>query len=325
MSANNCIKHGLVIFGLVLLLFHVIEMDAFARVGGGKSFGSRGSRSYSQPASPSKNVMTPSRQAAPDMGQPQRGGFLRNMAGGLAGGILGGLLGGMLFGSMGMAGGGGIGNSGIGLFEIVLIGAILYGIWWFIKKKRQEAAATAGPGYYREASEPRQPFSFGSTPAAPAYGDPQRPEYNGNAGLSQIRQMDASFDEQQFKDQCMDTFFKIQGAWANRDLSTIRPSLTDEMFGILQRDAEELKEKKQINRLENIAVRTVDISEAWQEAGKDFITVRFLANLLDYTVDEASGQVVAGSRTEPVKFEEFWTFTRPVGKDPWQLSAINQA
>jgi predicted lipid-binding transport protein (Tim44 family) len=26
-----------------------------------------------------------------------------------------------------------------------------------------------------------------------------------------------------------------------------------------------------------------------------------------------------------VKFNEYWTFTRPVGDNPWKLSAINQA
>jgi predicted lipid-binding transport protein (Tim44 family) len=108
-------------------------------------------------------------------------------------------------------------------------------------------------------------------------------------------------------------------------MSTIRNLLTDEMYGILQRDADELKRNKRINRLDNIAVRTVDITEAWQETGKDFMTARFYANLLDYTVDETSGQVVSGSKTEPIKFEEYWTFTRPVGNNPWQLSAINQA
>jgi predicted lipid-binding transport protein (Tim44 family) len=68
----------------------------------------------------------------------------------------------------------------------------------------------------------------------------------------------------------------------------------------------------------------VEISEAWQESGQDFVTVRFHANLLDYTVDEASGQVVSGNRTEPVKFEEYWTLTRPVGNNAWKLSAIQQ-
>ncbi len=331
MLSRKWARNGLVIFSLFFLLLYVLEIDAFARAGGGRSSGSRGSRSYSSPSSPSGSATSPSRQVGPSpsppMSQPQSGGFLRNMAGGLAGGILGGMLGGMLFRGMGNAGGGvgGVGGGGIGLFEIALIGLILYGIWWFIKKKRREAAATAGPAYYREASEPQQPTSYGSLPAAPAYGDQQLIQSDMDSGLAHIRQMDPAFDEQRFKDQCMDNFFKVQGAWANRDLSMIRTSFTDEMFGIIQQDADDLKKKKQINRLENIAIRTVDITEVWQEAGKDFITVRFRANLLDYTVDEASGQVLAGSKTDPVKFDEYWTFTRPVGNYPWQLSAINQA
>lgn len=66
------------------------------------------------------------------------------------------------------------------------------------------------------------------------------------------------------------------------------------------------------------------MTEAWQEGGQDFLTVRFLASLLDYAVDEVTGQVVEGSRTEPVKFEEYWTFVRAVGPNPWRLSAIQQ-
>ncbi len=46
------------------------------------------------------------------------------------------------------------------------------------------------------------------------------------------------------------------------------------MFGILQRDADKLKAEKKINKLDNIAVRSVEITEAWQEGGMDFITVR---------------------------------------------------
>jgi len=66
------------------------------------------------------------------------------------------------------------------------------------------------------------------------------------------------------------------------------------------------------------------VTETWQEGGQDFVTVRFLASVLDYTVNE-SGQVVEGSQTEPVKFEEYWTFVRPVGPNPWRLGAIQQA
>jgi predicted lipid-binding transport protein (Tim44 family) len=122
----------------------------------------------------------------------------------------------------------------------------------------------------------------------------------------------------------MDIFFKIQGAWMNRNLSTAVGLLTDEMKNIVQKDIDAILREKKINRLENIAVRSVEITEAWQESGQDFITVLFTANLLDYTTDESTGAVIAGSKTDPVKFEEFWTLTRPVGNNPWKLSAINQ-
>jgi predicted lipid-binding transport protein (Tim44 family) len=317
MYSNKIVKYGLIVFCLFFFLTYLLELDVSARAGGGRSFGSRGSRSYSAPQSPSAAPSSPSPQAGPTPSvpaSPPSGGFLRGMAGGLVGGMIGG----MLFRSLGFGGGGDMGG-GIGLFEIILIAGILYGIWWYIKKRRREQEEAAGPSYYHTTS-----MSQSLEPSAePPYGR-QAPS-DLNAGLGYVRQMDPSFDEQIFKDQSLDAFFKVQGAWANRDMSTIRSMLTDEMHRILQGDADDLRGKKQINRLENIAVRTVDVSEVWQEAGKDFITVRFLANLLDYTTDEMTGAVVAGSKSDPVKFEEFWTFTRPVGNNPWQLSAINQA
>jgi predicted lipid-binding transport protein (Tim44 family) len=239
---------------------------------------------------------------------------------GLAMGVAGGFLGSMLFGGlshgMGM---GGFGGSGIGLFEIILIGGLLYMLYRFMKR-RKEAESTAG--YYYQtgaASSAEQQAGFAGSPRdqGNAGGDVQ-------TGLGHIRQMDPSFDEARFPELCMDNFFKIQGAWINRDMSVVRNILTEEMLGILQRDADKLKAEKKINKLDNIAVRSVEITEAWQEGGTDFITVRILASLLDYTVSE-SGELLSGSKTEPVKFEEYWTFTRPVGDNNWQLSAINQA
>jgi predicted lipid-binding transport protein (Tim44 family) len=136
--------------------------------------------------------------------------------------------------------------------------------------------------------------------------------------------MDYNFDEQRFKDSVMDSFFKIQSAWMNRDLTPAGVLLTAAMRQTFQSDIDQLLRDKKTNRLENIAVRNVDIVEAWQESGQDYITTLIYANLLDYTTDDASGQVVSGSKTDPVKFEEYWTFTRPVGSNPWQLTAIEQ-
>jgi predicted lipid-binding transport protein (Tim44 family) len=321
MFKNRWAKRCLVLFILYFLCLYVFPLDAFARVGGGRSSGSRGSRSSTPPRSYSPPRSTqpsppPSQSLSQPSPQPQS-----SLWRGVMGGIMGGIIGGMLFRSLGF--GGNLGTEeggGIGLFEILLIGALLFGVYWYFKKRRQAALANA---YYQSSmgtAEPSYQTSYGQS-----YEPPREEDRDLGKGLSFIRQMDSSFDEKKFQDLCMDHFFKIQGAWANRDMSGAKNLLTEEMSGMIQGDAEKLKSERKMNRLENIAVRSVEMLEAWQESGRDYITVRFYANLLDYTVDESTGQVVSGSKTEPVKFEEYWTFTRPVGNNSWKLSAINQA
>lgn len=316
---KQIVRVGSVLAAVLFLSITVLELNAHARVGGSRSMGSRGTRSYSKPASQPAQPVPPRQQAAPAQGpipqQQQSGGFMRNMAGGILGGIAGGMLGGMLFRSLGMAGSGMGGAGGIGIFEIILLAGIGYLIYRFIRNRR---AAASSP--------------FVSTGGQGGTVTPIAGECGGNgpatadvyAGLNHIRQMDASFDEQRFSDTALDIFFRIQGSWMNRDLAPVSGLLTDEAKRIFQEDLDRLLRDNQVNRLENIAVRNVEIVEAWQETGQDFITALIYANLLDYTTDDTTGAVISGSRTEPVKFEEYWTFTRPLGNNPWRLSAINQ-
>ena len=309
-----------VLVGVLFLSITVLELNAHARAGGSRSMGSRGTRSYSRPAAPPSQTIPPRQQATPAPGpipqQQPSGGFMRNMAGGLLGGIAGGMLGGMLFRSLGMAGGGMGGGGGIGIFEIILLAGIGYLIYRFIKNKRAAASSTS---YVQGGNQ-----GGNVIPIPNEYSGNQLATEDVNTGLGHIRQMDASFDEQRFNDQVMDIFFKIQGSWMNRDLTPVLGLLTDEMKRIFQEDLNRLILDKQVNRLENIAVRNVEAVEAWQESGQDYITALIYANLLDYTTDDTNGAVISGSKTEPVKFEEYWTFTRPVGNNPWRLSAINQ-
>lgn len=311
-----------VLVAAMLLSVTALEFDAHARAGGGsRSMGSRGSRSYSRPVSPSPQP-APSRpyQAAPapSYQPPASGGFLRSMAGGIAGGLIGG----MLFRGLGFGGGygGGMsgmgGGGGIGLFEIILLAGIGYLIYRFVKKNRE----TNNNGYR---IEPETYRNSTVTPISQSYQNAMPAADDTETGLAHIRQFDSYFDENRYCDLVMDNFFKIQGAWMNRDLSSVQNMLTDEMRRIFQADVDKLIKDRQINRLENIAVRKVEIVEAWQESGQDYINTLIYANLLDYTTDE-SGSVLTGSKNDPVKFEEYWTFTRPVGSNPWKLSAIDQ-
>jgi len=297
--------------------------EAWARAGGGSSSGSRGSRSYSSPSQPSSSPAAPSQPTSPGLQQPAPtrpgwGGMMGGMLGGL---LLGGLLGGLFFGH---------GGGGIGMLEILIIG----GLAWFAISymRRQQAAAPSGyatSGGYGSAPASRYDPSPAGGTTVPAGGTATMEAPAGPSdlerGLAHIRQMDPGFDPRAFSETASDVFFKVQGAWTARSMAGVSSLLMPEMSGTLQRDCDRLKAEHKVNRLENIAVRGAEVTEAWQESGQDFVTVHFLASLLDYTTDESGAQVLEGSRTEPVKFEEYWTFTRPVGSAAFRLSAIQQA
>ena len=52
-----------------------------------------------------------------------------------------------------------------------------------------------------------------------------------------------------------------------------------------EQELNDLRARGQQNKMENIALRESEITEAWTENGQDYITVRLHANLVDYTVD----------------------------------------
>ena len=320
-------RSSLAILVLAGLLTASLPADTWARAGGGMSSGSRGSRSFSSPSrtysapAPSPSTRpTPAPTPAP-MAQPApAGGFLRS----LAGGIVGGLLGGMLFRSLGFAGGAGGADGaggGFGMMDMLLLAGIAYLIYWVVRRMRARQAVALADGPLDRSTV--EPYSLGAAPTATL--DAPSWQQDRERGLGHLRQMDPGFDEAAFRELCTDRFFQIQAAWMRRDLAKLRPLLTEEMLGVFGKQIDAAKAKRQLNKLENITVRSVEVTEAWQEQGQDYLTVRLLANLLDYTVDETTGTIVEGSDAAPVKFEEFWTWVRPVGRNEWRLGAINQA
>lgn len=211
-----------------------------------------------------------------------------------------------------MFGRSGYGSGGIGLLDIIVLVFLVSLAWRFFKRRGGDFFQTTGDSQH----------NFESANMGPA-GSTRGIEVE--EGLRKFSATDPGFSEGALKEKFQDIFFRVQAAWMNRKLDGIYGMLAPEMVAYLGEEFKEMKNQGQINRLENIAIRKVEITEIWQEEGRDYVTALITANLLDYTEDEHTGQVVSGDRMNPVKFEEFWTFCRDFGSSDWQLTAINQA
>lgn len=301
--------------------------DAWARAGSG---GSRGSRSYSAPAKPSSPA-SPTTPTSPSrsFNQPttpaagmQRPSFMQRFGGAIAGFAIGGLLGGLLFGGLGGLGGGF--GGGIGMFDILLIAGGIFVLFYFLRRRReseQPAHATAGASSYATATANTGAGGAAVLEMPAASAESRELEQ----GLAHVRQMDPGFDPVALADWARVQFANVQTAVASRDVGLVRDRLAPEMYGVLLTQCEDLKGARRKNLIEKIDLRRADVTEVWQEKGQDYVTVYLEGAMLDYTVDEATGAVVHGSKTEPTRVEEYWTFTRPVGPNPWKLSAIQTA
>jgi predicted lipid-binding transport protein (Tim44 family) len=286
---------------LLPLMGALAAVPAEARLGGGHSLGSRGSFTYRQPR---QTNLAPG--AAPfERSQTPMSGYGRQSAG-MGGGtffnrrpFMSGLLGGFLgAGIFGLLFGGGFMHMGLGfggLFGVLLQLIILF----FVVRWLMRRFLGGGP----VAARAPQPAAFG-----PAVGL--------TPSVTPLTITPA--DSQAFA-QCL---VYVQEAWGAGDLQAIAQAATPEMMGYFRDQLATLSRQGLRNRVANVSVDGMELSEAWSEGDTDYATVAMRFSMLDMTED-AAGRIVDGSPTVRALVTEIWTFTRRRGGH-WILAAIQQ-
>lgn len=291
--------------------------SADARVGGGVSSGSRGSRTFSAPPStttaPGSTSQFNRTYSQPGAGMntaaPARGGLFGRgggFLGGLAAGFLGAGLLGMLFGG-GLFGGLGGLSSILGLIiQIVLVVFVvrLAMSWWQRRNAPQAAYAGADAG-----AGPQTSYRSGlGSGLGSGFG------FGANNAPLEIKPDDYEAFER--------LLGGIQAAWSNEDVAKLHTLATPEMVSYFERDLAENRARNAVNKVTNVKLLQGDLAEAWREGETDYATVAMRFALTDKTVDRNTGAIVAGSE-QPGEVTEVWTFARRPGS-PWELSAIQQ-
>ena len=296
---------------------------ADARVGGGGSSGSRGSRTYSAPpstttapnsAQPMNRTFT--QPGTPGVGAPaaagaakggffNRPGMMGGMLGGLAMGFLGAGLFGMLTGGGLFSGLGGI-SSIIGLLlqiGLIIIVVRLAMSWW---QRRHTPASAYATGPAPAAEGPGAQTSFRSGLSGFGLGS--------NQPALEIQPADYEAFER--------LLGEVQAAWSNEDVAKLHTLATPEMVSYFSKDLEENKARNDVNKVTDVKLLQGDLAEAWRESETDFASVAMRFSLVDKTMERTTGRLVSGSDT-PIEATEVWTFARRRGAD-WELSAIQQ-
>jgi predicted lipid-binding transport protein (Tim44 family) len=315
-------RHRILAFILALTLAAGFSADAFARAGGGGSFGSRGGFTFSRPSS---TMTAPGGQSAfqrswtsPNQGifRPSAGAYGQRggMFGGFGGGLLGGLLGAGLIGMLlGHGFGGGLGG-GMSLIGLLLQLALLYFLFKFVMGLLRGRSPAQASAYTANPPAGAAPPPFGSyNPASGggfSGGAPQKLDI-GPADYSAFEQLLGA----------------VQKAYSDEDVNALRAMTTPEMASYFASDLTENARRGVINKISNVAFLQGDLAEAWREPNAEYASVAMRFSLNDAMLDRATGRVVSGDLSSPQQATEIWTFARPPGggAGDWKLSAIQQA
>ena len=291
---------------LAAVMVMVGGSDAFAKLGKGKSMGSRASRTADRPiertvippAPPVAQPVVP-QIAPPPMLAPQPMGFAQRnpFMSGFMGGMVGMGIGSLLFGHPAYASydaSPGAGILGL-LLQLALIGGL---IWWgmrFFRGQSGGSGQVVDMPYQQSAAAPH-PVPRIAKEFEPTDADKQV--------FGQI-------------------LIEAQRAWTAGDISALKQIATPEMVSYLADDLAADSSQGVRNVIEDVRLLSGDVTESWTENGRQFVTAVLTFANKDYTVRMDNGAVVEGNPQMPVQNQEAWTFVR-VGNGRWLLSAVER-
>jgi hypothetical protein len=126
--------------------------------------------------------------------------------------------------------------------------------------------------------------------------------------------LDPQFSEAAFREKLANMYIQFQNAWQAKDLTPLRPYLTDAFFNKCDRQLDAYRQNRQTNRVDRPSVLGVDLIGWKQEAGVDVMVARLRTRIVDYVVDDATGNVVRGSNTAEKFMEYEWDLVRTSGQ-----------
>lgn len=140
-----------------------------------------------------------------------------------------------------------------------------------------------------------------------------------------IRRDDKYFNSDSFIEYAKSTFGAVQSAVTNRDCSMLKGIETAQLLEQHESLINQLISKKQINIMNNAKIEPVYLHKYECNTKFERLTVYMFVQMVAYTIEEDTQNVVAGSISNICDNEYFLTFTRKAGvKTPKDNTVVSQ-
>jgi predicted lipid-binding transport protein (Tim44 family) len=144
-----------------------------------------------------------------------------------------------------------------------------------------------------------------------------------NEIADQASETDFSWDYDELRHHAKKTFLRMQDAWMYRDIEMVKEIITDRLYDDYKLQLHEMKSRNKMNILSGIEVKGIRIigCEDYLEDSHDRFIAHIQGEMIDYTIDELSGDIIDNTKKEIENFTDTYHFIRK-DKD-WVLDYID--
>lgn len=137
--------------------------------------------------------------------------------------------------------------------------------------------------------------------------------------------VDAFWDPESIKDRIRVVYFKVQEAWMARNQDIAKNCMSDRLYQDHKRQTDLMKQNGTKNVLQSIHLSRARIVEVldFDDDSMDQFWTHIEGSMIDYTIEEKTGNLVKGSKTKTESFAELWKFIRT--DHGWVLDEIDSS
>jgi hypothetical protein len=139
----------------------------------------------------------------------------------------------------------------------------------------------------------------------------------------QASESDFSWNYDELRYQAKKTFLKMQDAWMCRNVDVVKEIITESLYADYKTQLEEMKKTKKMNVLCQIEVKKIWIigCEDYLENSHDRFIAHIHGEMINYTIDEVTGNIIDNSLKKIENFTDTYHFIRK--NKEWVLDYID--